>query len=115
MDWLEITVTTAPAGIDSVAAALTAAGFDDLLLEDQAEFEAFLEQNRSCWDYIDEDLQEKLKGLSQIKLYLDTEDRAALDRLQTLVAGLTEKDTAGVACRLLHQYSGQTLTLCPFL
>ena len=35
MDWLEITVTTAPAGIDSVAAALTAAGFDDLLLEDQ--------------------------------------------------------------------------------
>ena len=96
MDWLEITVTTAPAGIDSVAAALTAAGFDDLLLEDQAEFEAFLEQNRSCWDYIDEDLQEKLKGLSQIKLYLDTEDRAALDRLQTLVAGLKEKDTAGV-------------------
>ena len=45
MDWLEITVVTAPTGIDALASALTAAGFDDLLLEDQAELETFLEQN----------------------------------------------------------------------
>ena len=54
MDWLEITVTTAPGGIDTVAGALTAGGFADLLIEDQTEFEEFLEQNRACWDYIDE-------------------------------------------------------------
>ncbi len=90
MDWLEITVTTAPRGIEDVAAALSAAGFDDLLLEDQAELEAFLDQNRAYWDYIDESLQEKLQGLSQIKLYLDKEDAAALAKLQALIAHLKE-------------------------
>ncbi len=95
MEWLEITVTTAPAGIEEVAAALTAGGFDDLLLEDQAEFEAFLEQNRAYWDYIDEALQEQLKGLSRIKLYLDAQDSDALARLEALVDGLKAKDTTG--------------------
>ena len=91
MQWLEITVTTSGTGIEEVAAALTAAGFDDLLLEDQAEIEAFLEQNRAYWDYIDEALQEKLQGLSQIKLYLDGEDREGLARLKELIASLKQR------------------------
>ncbi len=90
MDWLEITVTTAPGGIEEVAAALTAAGFDDLLLEDQAELESFLEQNRAYWDYIDASLQEKLQGLSQIKLYLEDTDTAGMAKLQALIARLKE-------------------------
>ncbi len=85
MAWLEITVTTASAGIETVAAALTAEGFSELLLEDQAEFEDFLEQNRAYWDYIDEQLQEKLQGLSQIKLYLEDSDAAGLSRLRQLL------------------------------
>ena len=44
MSWLEITIRTAPTGIEDVAAALTAGGFEDLVLEDQGEFEEFLEQ-----------------------------------------------------------------------
>ena len=95
MDWLEITVVTAPTGIEALASALTAAGFDDLLLEDQAELETFLEQNRAYWDYIDEDLQKSLQGLSQIRLYLESEDTAGLARLEQLVKSLKETDTAG--------------------
>ena len=95
MNWLEITITTAPAGIEDVAAALTAAGFDDLLMEDQAEFEAFLEQNRACWDYIDEHLQQKLAGLSQIKLYLEETDRTALAKLEALLTRLRESHPDG--------------------
>ena len=92
MQWLEITIATAPTGIEDVASALTAAGFDDLLLEDQAEMEAFLEQNRAYWDYIDESLQDAIRGVSRIKLYLQQEDAAALARLQALVAELKKKD-----------------------
>ena len=95
MAWLEITVKTAHPGIEDVAAALTAAGFDDLLLEDQAEFETFLESNRAYWDYIDETLQEKLEGLSQIKLYLEDTDSAGLTRLQTLLDKLKSKESLG--------------------
>ena len=92
MAWLEVTIETACAGIEDVASALTAGGFSDLLIEDQQEFESFLEDNRAYWDYIDESLQEKLNGLSRIKLYLEEEDKAGLEKVKTLVASLKEKD-----------------------
>ena len=94
MAWLELTVKTAHGGIEDVAAALTAAGFDDLLLEDQSEFEDFLESNRAYWDYIDESLQEKLEGLSQIKLYLEDTDTQGVARLEALLENLKAKSDA---------------------
>ena len=91
MDWLEITIDTLPGSTDTVAAGLTAGGFEDLVLEDQAEFETFLDQNRAYWDYIDEALQEKLQGLSQIKLYLEADDHAAMARLTTVLEALKSR------------------------
>ena len=89
MAWLEITVRTESAGLDAAATALTAGGFSDLVIEDQAEFETFLDQNRAYWDYIDESLQEKLQGLSQIKLYLEDADTAGMARLKALLEKLS--------------------------
>lgn len=88
MAWLEYIINTTSENIESVAAKLTAAGFADLVFEDQNEFQDFLEQNREYWDYIDEDLQQQLEGLSQIKLYLEDTDSAAQSRLQDLVQSL---------------------------
>ena len=88
MAWLEITVDTAAEKIDSVVTVLTAKGFADLVIEDQEEFETFLEENRAYWDYIDEELQENLKGLSRIKLYLEDTDTAGMKRLEKAVAEL---------------------------
>ena len=85
MAWLEITIDTASEKIDSVVTSLTAAGFADLVIEDQEEFETFLDQNREYWDYIDEELQEKLQGLSHIKVYLEDTDEAGLQRLEARV------------------------------
>ena len=89
MAWLEITVSTTAESIDDTAAMLTAAGFSELVLEDQSQFEDFLEENRACWDYIDEQLQQKLQGLSHIKLYLDETDRESLARLQGMGLDMT--------------------------
>ena len=88
MAWLEITVNTAADTVDTVAAQLTARGFSDLVIEDQEEFETFLEENRAYWDYIDEDFQQKLKGLSRVKLYLEDTDGAGLARLRDTVSDL---------------------------
>ena len=88
MNWLEITIETAPSTIEAVAARLTAGGFEDLVIEDQAEFEEFLQENRSCWDYIDEELQKQLEGLSQIKLYLEDTDTAGMEKLKKLLENL---------------------------
>ena len=89
MAWLEITLNIPQGSIDDAAAALTAGGFADLVIEDQSQFEDFLEDNRSCWDYIDEELQQQLQGLSQIRLYLEDTDKAGLARLQTLANKLS--------------------------
>ena len=88
MAWLEITIDTVSEKIDSVATRLTARGFADLVIEDQQEFESFLDENRAYWDYIDESLQEKLQGLSHIKLYLEDTDTAAMQRLEQTVKEL---------------------------
>lgn len=95
MAYLEITVDTASDSIEDVASSLTAGGFADLVIEDQAEFAQFLDQNRAYWDYIDETLQQKLQGLSHIKLYLEEEDEAGLARLKALVQQLQDKKTLG--------------------
>ena len=84
MEWLEITISTAAADIKSVTTALTGAGFSDLVIEDQEEFETFLDENRAYWDYIDEEFQNQLQGLSRIKLYIESNDESSLARLKKL-------------------------------
>ena len=84
MAWLEITVHTTPDSIEDTAAFLTASGFEELLLEDQTQFEDFLEQNKAYWDYIDEELQAQLQGLSRIKLYLEDTQETELAQLKAL-------------------------------
>ena len=88
MAWLEITIDTTAERIGAAVTTLTARGFADLVIEDQEEFETFLEENRAYWDYIDEDLQEKLQGLSRIKLYLEDTDESGMERLKKAVAEL---------------------------
>ena len=88
MAWLEYIINTDSEAIESAATALTAAGFPELVIEDQAEFEEFLEGNRDYWDYIDEELQQKLQGLSRIKIYLEDTDVSGAKRLESAVAKL---------------------------
>ena len=88
MAWLEITIDTAAEKINSVVTVLTAKGFSDLVIEDQEEFETFLEENKAYWDYIDEEFQEKLQGLSHIKLYLEDTDKNGMERLEKAVSEL---------------------------
>ena len=88
MAWLEITIDTDSKRINSVATQLTARGFADLVIEDQEEFETFLEGNRDYWDYIDEEFQQKLQGLSHIKVYLEDTDKAGMTRLEKAVDDL---------------------------
>ena len=93
MDYLEVTIQTASAGIEDVASALTASGFDSLVVEDQAEYENFLEDNRAYWDYIDREFQQQLQGLSRIKLYLEVDgaEEKQLQKLQKVLEALKNR------------------------
>lgn len=88
MAWLEITVDTGTRDTNEVAAELTARGFSDLVIEDEGEFESFLQENREYWDYIDESLQQQLRGMAQIRLYLEEGDSAGKRKLEKAVGAL---------------------------
>ena len=88
MAWLEFIIDTDSKKIASTAAALTAQGFAELVIEDQEEFETFLDENKAYWDYIDEDFQQKLQGLSHIKIYLEDTDTAGQEKLKGAVEKL---------------------------
>ena len=46
MDWLELHIDTAPAGLEAVTAMLSALGIDGIVVDDEGEFQDFL-HNRS--------------------------------------------------------------------
>ena len=85
--WLEIAVNTTPDKLDSVAAHLTAAGMEGLVIEDEAEFLRFLEQNRQYWDYVDQELLDTMKGVTRVKFYV-TDDEVGHDQLEQYTRGL---------------------------
>ncbi len=53
MQWLELTIHTRSEDLDALTAHLTALGYDSFIIEDEQDFQRFLEQNRAYWDYVD--------------------------------------------------------------
>jgi len=75
LKWLEVAIPTSPELLDDVTAKLTAAGMAGLVIEDESDFLNFLEQNRQYWDYVDQELLDKMKGVTRVKFYVtDDED-----------------------------------------
>ena len=61
MQWIEVTIKTAPGAIDLVCDRLTVLGFDSFIVDDQDQFHEFLEENRQYWDYVDEGLEQQMR------------------------------------------------------
>ncbi len=85
--WLEIAVNTTPDELDAVTARLAAAGMDGLVIEDEGEFRQFLEQNRQCWDYVDQGLLDSMRGVTRVKFYV-TDDEDGRAQLEEYTRGL---------------------------
>ncbi|MGM9671860.1 MAG: 50S ribosomal protein L11 methyltransferase [Oscillospiraceae bacterium] len=92
MQWIEAAVATKSEEIDAVCERLAALGAGGMVVEDEADFQAFLENNHQYWDYVDDELESKFRGVSRVKFYLsDDEDGRA--QLQTIRAGVGREIT----------------------
>ena len=80
--WLEVVLDTTEEELDALCARLTANGVTGFAIEDEEDFKTFLEQNRQYWDYVDEDLVEKMRGVCRVKFYVtdDADGKAQLAR-----------------------------------
>lgn len=91
MNWLEIHIDTTSEGIGPLSDKLIAIGMDDFSTEDEREFNDFLESNRKYWDYVDEALVEKMRGVSRVTVYVgDGERENVLETLRTACEELRE-------------------------
>ena len=71
MKWLELHIDTTHAGLEPVETMLSALGIDGVVIDDETEFQEFLENNHQYWDYVDEDLEREMQGRSRITFYLE--------------------------------------------
>ncbi|MBO5543045.1 MAG: 50S ribosomal protein L11 methyltransferase [Oscillospiraceae bacterium] len=73
MRYYECILNTPADEIDSRCDELTVLGVGGFVIENEEDFQAFLENNHQYWDYVDSDLEARFAGISRVKFYL-TED-----------------------------------------
>lgn len=83
MRWIEAIVPAA-GEIDALCAALAELGVGGMVVEDERDFQAFLENNHQYWDYVDKQLEDSFTGVSRVKFYLsdDAEGHAVLEAVR---------------------------------
>ena len=76
MEWLEMKIDTSHAGLDPVCELLEQQGVTGLMIDDETDFQDFLEHNRQYWDYVDEELLAEKRGVSRVTFYLERNENA---------------------------------------
>ena len=74
MKWLELHIDTNHGGLETVETLLSTLGIDGLVIDDEEEFQDFLENNHQYWDYVDEDLEQSMRGKSRVTFYLPADE-----------------------------------------
>ena len=74
MNWLELHIDTVHGGLDTVEALLSSLDIDGVVIDDETDFQEFLENNHQYWDYVDEDLEKSMQGKSRVTFYLPADE-----------------------------------------
>ena len=84
MRYWECILDTPEEEIDARCEELAALGVGGFVVENEADFHDFLENNRQYWDYVDRELEDRFAGLSRLKFYLteDEDGTAVLRQVQ---------------------------------
>lgn len=88
MDWIQVCVYTSSYGIEPVCGLLYQMGITGLEIEDEADFKAFLENNKDAWDYVDDELIKEKSGETCIKLYIP-DTALGYEQLSMIRSGLS--------------------------
>ena len=95
MRYIEVTVNTPAEEIDLRCQQMADMGAGGFVIENEEDFQDFLENNHQYWDYVDKELEDRYKGLSRIKCYL-TDDGEGKEILQKIKAAYGDIETAFV-------------------
>lgn len=136
MEWIEVFVETSPEGLEPVSGVLYQCGLTGLMIEDERDFQEFLENPQRDWDYIEDELVEKKshkptgitffvrdnfhgrEQLSQIRgalLSLQMEEKELpLGSLMVTLKNIKEEDWANNWKKYFKPFPiGEKLMICP--
>ena len=93
--WIEVAIP-AHGDPEAVCAQLIGLGLEGFVIEDERDFQSFLENNTQYWDFVDESLEQSMVGASRVKLWLADADegRATVAQLQKLGLAPVTKQVA---------------------
>ena len=101
MNWLELHIDTTHAGLEPVETLLSSLGIDGVVIDDETEFQDFLENNHQYWDYVDEDLEKEIQGKSRVTFYLQADEEGFAKMGEVRIALENLKKTAQACGTLL--------------
>ena len=97
MKWLELHIDTNHGGLETVETLLSTLGIDGLVIDDEEEFQDFLENNHQYWDYVDEDLEQSMRGKSRVTFYLPADETGFSKMGQVRIALQSSSRSAATA------------------
>ncbi len=105
--WIQAVIYTTAEGIEPVSGRLYQLGINGIEIEDEADFKNFLEENRSAWDYVDEELLEAKACETNVKFYVtaDSAGRETIGEVERSLKELAELDENGVFGSLRLEFS----------
>ena len=86
MKWLELHIDTARAGLEPVSELLREQGVEGLVIDDEADFKDFLENNHQYWDYVDDELMAEKHGKCRVTFYLEESESGFSTLAQVRIA-----------------------------
>lgn len=89
MDWFKVTIYTSTEGIEPVSGRLMQLGITGLEIEDENEFNEFLDETKEFWDYVDDELVERMHGETRVIAYV-SEDASGRELLSAIRGSMAE-------------------------
>ena len=92
MNWIEARIDTCSGGLDDLCGRLEDMGIEGLVIDDEADFKDFLENNHQYWDYVDDDLLREKEVLCRVTFYLpdDGDGKKCLRSVEEMLSALPE-------------------------
>lgn len=94
MEWIQVTVFTEEKAIEILCEYLSELGISGFEIEDAAEFNDFLENNKKYWDYVDDDLYNEKQGATKVKFYVENNSEATdvISQVKALLLSLKSRE-----------------------
>ena len=107
MNWVEVNIFTTSEGVDIICGMLLGMGVNGFVIKDSKDFQDFLDNKKTNWDYIDDDLMGLKNCETTVTVYLPDNSQGIenFSEIKLELKALKERDTEKSFGRLEYEIS----------